>query len=289
MELTKSNKTMTKEYNIYSPTNIALKYSEVHRINQSPGLEGALRLAERAGRVAYRSEDRITDTSYISFIQRMKVMEHLSVLEFATIYLTVPEAAMDKWEYNPYSQITKGIEGSDLHVYYITTNYRVILEKGLEEFMFKYIVKEPTEHHPKRICFEVITSISTSREGNRHRKFSILESSTRYVNFNKDKFDNKVPIIIPSYLYDKYDTPTYAKWVENVDKIGGAYLDAIKDGANPQEARSLLPLSTYTKLYWCAFESDWKHFIDLRSATSAHPDIREIAQFIREQLYTKVL
>ena len=57
----------------------------------------------------------------------------------------------------------------------------------------------------------------------------------------------------------------------------------IKDGMQPQEARTILPLCTKTEVIYTAFESDWRHFFDLRlreTTGAAHPQAKALAQLI---------
>lgn len=59
-----------------------------------------------------------------------------------------------------------------------------------------------------------------------------------------------------------------------------AYMNLIRLGKKPQEARVVLPLDTNTDLVHTAFVSDWKHFFDLRAhgTTGApHPDAKALA------------
>lgn len=56
---------------------------EIDMLGQT-GIE-KLKHIEKVGRVAYKSEDRITEDSYIKFITMLKNNEHLSVLEHADI------------------------------------------------------------------------------------------------------------------------------------------------------------------------------------------------------------
>lgn len=59
----------------------------VEFIQQEPGVLGMKKLIELAGRVCYKSEDKITDTSCDGFIDRMYKSGHWKVLEFGNIYL----------------------------------------------------------------------------------------------------------------------------------------------------------------------------------------------------------
>ena len=65
-------------------------------IEQQPGEIGMLKHIEAQGRVAWKSEDRITDDSYLKFVEMLKGVNHGSVLEHGTIYLTIPLQEFDK-------------------------------------------------------------------------------------------------------------------------------------------------------------------------------------------------
>jgi len=111
---------------------------------------------ERCGRICYKSDDKITEDSYIKFAERLEKSNHGAMLEHGTVYLTVPIGSpLGDYEYelksdivlffmrNEYSVVNKkniekscdlNIDGYDLKtqasviVYFITTNWRVIYE-----------------------------------------------------------------------------------------------------------------------------------------------------------------
>ena len=58
-------------------------------IEQQAGLEGVHKQIERVGRVSHKSEDRITENSAKTFVERMMKMKHLSTCEFGTVYLKI--------------------------------------------------------------------------------------------------------------------------------------------------------------------------------------------------------
>lgn len=62
------------------------------------------------------------------------------------------------------------------------------------------------------------------------------------------------------------------------------YFKLLKKGCKPQEARQVLPNALKTEIVVTGFESDWKHFFELRTAGSAHPDIRKLALELQEKL-----
>lgn len=277
--------------------------SKVELLPWYPGLEGIYKAIEIAGRCCYKSEDKITEDSAMSFVSRMINSKHLAMLEHGTIYLAVPvkDDMCLMLGMNPY---TKGNLKDD--TYYFTTNLRVLVEHKALWMLDKYLC-EPTEYHEKRYTFKVTTSIGVSREGNRHRAGSIAEQSTRFCNYNTGKFDSQVAFCIPAWLTlnpgmyelkhltidgvsdtyvvgDGYLIPVSDNSPENkfiMRRMSNEqdYLEDINDGLKPQQARENLPLCTATEVVYTAFASDWKHFFDLRyfeTTGAVHPNMLEL-------------
>lgn len=265
---------------------------------QQSGLEGVYKQVEKAARLCYKSEDKITDDSYKKFIDMLEKREHLSPLEHGTIYLkftwpgatcehcntTLPFRLMDKYCVNPFSKVVN--IGNDV---YVTTNLRVIKEQKWEDDL-KYLC-EPTEHHEKRVSVHITTSRGITHELIRHRVFSFCQESQRYVNYSKDKFSNEVTFIIPSWVNthcpnQENEGPSVAdmEWNTSMLNAEASYLNLLKMGWKPQEAREVLPNSTKTELIITGFESDWEHFFRLRCSPAAHPEMQELANQIKEQI-----
>ena len=59
-------------------------------------------------------------------------------------------------------------------------------------------------------------------------------------------------------------------------------------GCAPQEARAVLPNSLKTEVIMTANWREWRHFLKLRSAPDAHPQIREVAMPLLEELHEKI-
>jgi len=189
--------------------------------DQPSGFEGMLEHIERAGRVCYKSEDKITEGSAKSFVDRMIKSGHGAMLEHGTVYLHIKDYynseasktiahytgtgtilsnnfSVKEMRSNPYSKCN--IMGLGLHgrQAYITTNYRVLVENGwLDDLKF---LCEPTEYHAKRITVHFVCDRGVSHEFVRHRVFSFAQESTRYCNYSKDKFGNEVTFIEPCWL-----------------------------------------------------------------------------------------
>lgn len=71
-------------------------------IEQQPGLEGMYRQIELAGRVSHKSEDKITEGSAKSFVDKMIKSGHGACLEHGTVYLRIPIEEYEKNYKNKY-------------------------------------------------------------------------------------------------------------------------------------------------------------------------------------------
>lgn len=245
---------------------------------------------------------------------------HMSVLEHATVYLVVniqnpfyPHMCY-KYKDNHYSKTCNLIINDTIEGICITTNLRVIIENDwLDDLKF---IANDISNHVKRYTFSFITNLGVSRELNRHRCHSISEESTRYCNYSKDKFGNGLTFIIPEWLdleeCNIDDTDKDFIHLPNQYRFDGAlanlvngdknltvegewlaanvraqihYLNLLKKGWKPQQAREVLPLSLKTQVVHTAFEDDWKDFIALRSdgiSGAPHPNIKVLADKVKE-------
>lgn len=265
--------------------------------DQQEGLEGIYKQIERAGRVCYKSEDKITETSAKEFVERMIKSGHGAMLEHGTVYLLVESDFANEdvrlWELanNKYSEITF-VSSTDLN--YITTNYRVLVENDWLDLL-KYQCN-PTEYHKKRITVRFICDRGVSHEFVRHRVFSFAQESTRYCNYSKDKFGNEITYILPIWStmpVGEYEVDCIAlskigqkeredytpdeQFIEAITNAEWNYFHLLQLGWTPQQARAVLPNSLKTELVMTGFISDWEHFFKLRDAGNAHPQARELA------------
>jgi thymidylate synthase (FAD) len=174
----------------------------------------AEQVIERAGRIAWRSEDRITAGSHEPFIRMIKTKNHESVLEHAS------------------------------------AGFIIVTDRG--------------------ITHELV----------RHRIASYTQESTRYCNYSKGKFDGKIRVIIPSGL----NPAQISKWQIACEAAEYNYINMLNEGAKAQQARSVLPTSLASEVVMTANFREWRHFIRLRTAEGAHPDMRIIAGLIRKVL-----
>ena len=276
-------------------------------LDQQCGLEGIYKQIERAGRTCYKSEDKITEDSAKEFVDRMIKSGHGAMLEHGTVYLKAPNNIVDKefqfdtnWSIlclNPYIRYN-----SDGEYYYFTTNYRVIVEHNLQGVL-NYLC-EPTEYHKKRITVKFTTDQGILREFTRHRVFSYAVESTRYCNYTKDRFSNKITFIQPNWISDE-DVENYhtnfnyfidqdANHIAAVDRFMSAlkgaeyfYMELIRLGWKPQQARNILPLATKCDMIMTGFIDDWTHFFELRCDKNAHPQAQELANQLKESFINR--
>lgn len=217
---------------------------------------------------------------------------------------------------NPYSvanstgEVEKGTWNG-----FVTTNYRVLVENGWLEDL-EYICN-PGKEHEKRITVRFVCDRGVSHEFVRHRVFSFAQESTRYCNYSKDKFGGDCTFIIPSWLSDSItmegryvwhswcglDTYGLAKdcfpseeeyknrkgtdfayesseglFMADLHSAEFTYLKLLEKGWKPQQARAVLPNSLKTELIMTGTLTQWEGFFELRDASSAHPQARELAE-----------
>lgn len=179
-----------------------------------------LRTLERAGRVCYKSERKITNDSCSQFVKGIISRGHESVLEHQSISVSV------------------------------------VCDRG--------------------VSHEIV----------RHRIASYSQESTRYCNYS-----GGVTFVIPPWInmspgdIDKHEIVYYAKsemwneyaWLRSCHFAEQQYLTLLKNGWTPQQARTVLTNSLKTELVWTMNLREWRHFFRLRTASAAHPQMRELA------------
>lgn len=203
---------------------------DVERIDAPSAIEKV----ELCGRLAYKSEDKITKDSAVKFVSNIISSKHFSVLEHASIILCV-----DAYLY----LIIKNIANEFIsfsHVnnrYLVSGNIRgwldllkdnprhcdfiarlIIGADNSYSIFFNDFVKSKKKYYTKcsiiseselnsgeeyyihaRPSFRIITDRAISHMIVRHRKHSHIQESQRYCNYSKDKFDNSVKFCIPHW------------------------------------------------------------------------------------------
>ena len=175
-----------------------------------------LKHIEMCGRVCYKSEDKITDTSAAAFVAGIIKRGHEAVLEHFNITV------------------------------------KFVCDRG--------------------VSHEIV----------RHRLASYCQESTRYCNYSKDGFGSEITVIKPCYLSES--SVGWAIWAKACQAAEDAYFDLLNFGCSPQEARAVLPNSLKTEVVMTANLREWRHFFKLRTAPAAHPQMREVAGMLLQQM-----
>mgnify|MGYP002897862081 CR=1 FL=1 len=114
---------------------------------------------------------------------------------------------------------------------------------------------------------------------------SYCQESTRYCNYGKEGFGSEITVIKPCFWNE--DDDLFGLWYNLCAMAERQYLYMLECGATPQEARSVLPNSLKTEVVMTANIREWRHFIKLRTAPAAHPDMRRVARMLYDLLSVK--
>ena len=261
--------------------------ARVQEIKQAPGIIGIYQHIEKCGRTCYKSEDKITEDSAMKFFKGLVNRKHYAMLEHGTVYFRFPfqaneeaQDAISKVMNSKYSFTKVGEDGN----FYVTTNMRVLMEEvpnWVDSLLYDYALEEPDDNHIRKYTAKFIISRGIANEFVRHRVFSFAQESTRYCNYSKDKFGGELTFIRPEWLNgDGIDQWAKNVWLNAMARSEKDYLDLVKLGVKPQEARGVLPLDLKTELVVTGTLDQWEDFFDLRMREitgPAHPDAKAIA------------
>ena len=126
------------------------------------------------------------------------------------------------------------------------------------------------EHPSATMCF--VCDRGVTHELVRHRIASYSQSSTRFCNYTRGKFDGQISVVRPPGLTD---TQWWRRALVLAD-IEMLYKKEVKEGLKPQIARGLLPISLKTEIVVSANLREWRHIFNLRCSKAAHPQIRAL-------------
>ena len=162
-----------------------------------------------------------------------------------------------------------------------------ITEESAKAFVRKLIERghESVLEH-ESITVRFVCDRGVSHEIVRHRLASYSQESTRYCNYGNDRFGSELTFIKPCFFKEKKGA--YCSWHNSMDFAECAYFDMLDDGCTPQEARSVLPNSVKTELVMTANLREWRHFLKLRTAKAAHPQMRELTVPLLHELKKRI-
>lgn len=313
-----------------------IQYTEVELL---PDL-GLLKNIERAGRVCYKSEDKITEDSAEKFVNMILGRHHYSVLEHGSVYLKFSKDPKPLREL-PWCHISTG-EKDGKTSWYVYTNLRYLVEvvPDLAEAVMADKLPEGVEFFTpdikdsyRRWSFRITANFKISEQYVRHRVFSHSKESTRYCNYGKERLGEHLTFILPDQyrmemqnlsgelksvedawhffpddkvLADKYYEGVFKKlkdvegtpYLIRMDDISFRlhrylsrcalaemdYLNDIKDGTHPEDARDFLTMPTKTEQVMTGFKRDWGALINKRTAPGVQTESRSIATWMKNRL-----
>jgi thymidylate synthase (FAD) len=171
---------------------------------------------------------------------------------------------------------------------------KMILKRGHESVI---------EHVTATVRF--ICDRGVSHEIVRHRIASYSQESTRYCDYS----GGHVSFIIPPWVNispDEYPIqwddklggmsagPTYPsradgrQWFWAMASAEREYKALRELGWRPEQARSVLPNSLKTEIVMSANLREWRHFFKLRTSSAAHPQMREVAFPLLEEMKNRI-
>ncbi|MBR3746468.1 MAG: FAD-dependent thymidylate synthase [Selenomonadaceae bacterium] len=112
------------------------------------------------------------------------------------------------------------------------------------------------------------------------------QESSRFCDYSAGKFGGELTFIKPCFWRE--DDDNFQLWRETMALVEKNYLALRAAGAKPEEARSILPNSLKTEIFVTMNLRELRHFLKLRTAAAAHPQMREIALKILDMMLERL-
>lgn len=162
------------------------------------------------------------------------------------------------------------------------------IKDGSAEKFIRGIIKRGHESviEHATISFKIICDRGVTHELVRHRLASYSQESSRFCDYSAGKFGGELTFIKPCFWQD--DDANFKIWLASMELAEKNYLTLRAGGARPEEARSILPNSLKTEIFVTMNLRELRHFLKLRTAAAAHPQMREVALKIYQILVEKL-
>ncbi|MBR1807712.1 MAG: FAD-dependent thymidylate synthase [Selenomonadaceae bacterium] len=112
------------------------------------------------------------------------------------------------------------------------------------------------------------------------------QESTRFCDYSAGKFGGELTFIRPCFWSEGDEN--FHTWLASMESVERNYLAMRANGAKPEEARSILPNSLKTEIFVTMNLRELRHFLKLRTAQAAHPQMRQIALKMLDILVEKL-
>lgn len=254
----------------------------VIEITQEVGIAGMIGQIDYCAGICYGREfQHVSIDKQKSFVQGLIDKNHMRPLEFGTVYLkiTSTDAVPIQAFKRPWCNVVTVTNNNKLE-YYITTNYRYIIEEGLTSALEYW--HEPCDHHIKRRTFKFVCTRAVADEYRTHISLSSLMKSTRYCKL--------IPLdVIKPVWFDSQPEALQEVYTGQLEATERTYRALLSAGLAAQHARGVLPMDMATTLLLCGTVDvpnwGWDRFIKMRVSEAAAPEARILAEQIQKVLY----
>jgi len=266
---------------------------------------------EEAGRVCYRSEDKIVEGSGIKFVNNIIKRKHYSVIEHSNLVVRSKRRTNHP---NYELSLERGVFNSPFFNFcihrdqvYISGNWRTWIEwfnkhnprniiNTIDDFIsnivndavnqeYEVVYDDNIPLESKMMTAEFTTDRAVTHELVRHRPASYSQESQRYV-----RYDN-IAFVKPAWYDTFYTDPELrvrcSVFMLFLNETTEQYRWMIEHGMKAEDARTILPNSTSTKIVMTASLAEWKHVFNLRTSKAAYPQIRNLMTPIYEEFVNR--
>lgn len=155
-------------------------------------------------------------------------------------------------------------------------------------YLSELSIRERLIHQDLSVKFT--SDLLIQRELVRHRDASFAGESTRYCNYSKDKFGNKITVIKPCFLEE--DSEAYGEWKTGCEEAEKYYFSLLNQGMTPEKAREVLPVATKCDTIVTTNIREWIHILELRALGTTgkpHPKMEELMIPLAKELANGLL
>lgn len=275
------------------------------------------KLVELVGRTCYKSEDKITDDSYVKFVQNLIARKHYAMLEHGRVtfvvqdldpYLLVGVPGVhlardtnylncnayvvsvslshlynEKWGwlkpwFDTMRKLTEQVYMYGGEVDLQSNKVRLIPCQESDTYVDEYMLSSLHDFKYRTIKFTCDRGVS--HELVRHR-CAVAQSSTRYCNYSKDKFGSEITFVEPSD-YEFWAREDREGFIAFLNQCENEYMYMVRDSAfTAQQARAVLPNALQTEVILTMNLDQWEHFFNIRlfgETGAPHPDMKRVAK-----------
>jgi len=236
-------------------------------------LNGTIRRIERAGRLCYNSQCSTNIEDSEKFVNKLISNGHLSVLEHSNLVTNKCKCVNGRFLHRQ-----GGITSGNIRAW---MEFMGRSDTPIRDFwMLWNDVYGPsvqtTDPLHTRISALFVTDRAVTHELVRHRDdVAYSQQSQRYVSYKDAPID-----MIRQWWCDENEV----EWIQALQHSADTYRLLIKNGCTPQQARSVLPNATATKIMVTTNTIEWAHIFKLRCSNAAYPQIHNLLKPIQQSL-----